>query len=84
MTDPFSNQNSYSIFNPEYNAPSTSVTGINNKTAFTSAFNGVQNLAYVNGTTDAADRYQKEYYDSIVNPIQVYVLKDVMDARRKH
>jgi hypothetical protein len=83
LTDPFSNQNSYSIFNPEYNTPSTSVTGINLKTAFTSAFNGVQNLAYVNGTTDAADRYQKEYYDSIVNQYKYTFKKDVMDARRE-
>jgi hypothetical protein len=78
LTDPFSNQNSYSIFNPEYNAPSTSVTGINLKTAFTSAFNGVQNLAYVNGTTDAADRYQKEYYDSIVNQYKYTFNEEVM------
>jgi hypothetical protein len=84
LTDPFSNQNSYSIFNPEYNTPSTSVTGINLQTAFTSAFNGVQNLAYVNGTTDAADRYQKEYYDSIVNQYKFNFKEEVMyDLRMK-
>jgi hypothetical protein len=83
LTDPFSTQSSYSIFNPDIKAPDTSVTGINLDKAFTNSFNGVQNMAYVTGTTDAADKIAKDYYDSIVNQYKFNFKKEVLDARRE-
>ncbi len=78
LTDPFGTQNSYSVFNPDIKAPDLSVTGIDLDKAFSKTFNGVQNFAYVNGTTALADKYQQEYYDSIVNQYKYTFKEDVM------
>jgi hypothetical protein len=82
VSDPFSSQASYSVFNPEIKAPELSVSGIDLDKAFTTSFNGVQNLAYVNGTVNLADKYQQEYYDSIVNQYKYEFNKEEMDKRK--
>ena len=76
-------ENSYSIFTPEYKAPETSVTGINLETAFNTSLNGIQNMAYVNGTTEQANKVQQEYYDSMVNQYKYTFNRQPTEAEQK-